>query len=179
MLSLEGSGPGGCRATTSAPMWVQCIIRCCEPQGPRAALLVPPSDSWHLPEADTGHVSSLCSPVPQPPLLGRMASRLCIHPEMKFRNAVSGMRIAGTLRKPTAQLGLLPSFGLSLLRFGHSVLMLVTVIIQYVLEGPSNQLFYLHLKFLKILAEKVMKWLCNQCQTYKGFTSFERKCSLI
>lgn len=90
-----------------------------------------------------------------------MASRLCIHPEMKFRNAVSRMRVAGTLRKPTTQLGLLPRFGPSLLGFGHSVLVLVTVIIQYVLEGPSNQLFYYHLKFLKILAEKVMKQLCN------------------
>ena len=54
-----------------------------------------------------------------------------------------------------------PSFGLSLLGFRNSVLVLVTVIIQYVLEGPSNQLFYYHLKFLKILAEKVMKQLCN------------------
>lgn len=140
---------------------MQSIISCCDPQGPRAALLVPASNSWHLPEADTGHLSSLGSPVPQPCLLGRTASHLCIHPEMKFQNAVSLMRIAGTLRKPATQPGLLPSFGLSLLGFGHSVLVLVTVIIQYVLEGPSNQLFYYRLKFLKILAEKVMKQLCN------------------
>lgn len=112
------------------------------------ALLVPPSNIQLLPGIEMG-ITSLCAHEPLAiPMRESHVLSLHASPD-EIPKWVSPIEIVSALIKSPAQLVLPLQLWSAFARIWTLSSILLTAIIQYVLEGPSNQLFFYNLTFLK------------------------------